>query len=94
MRGWLVSQQVVGVEGPNHGGTIAAAMGEIRDGFQVRVITDGGGRLPRGEGPWGGYDESVKFGFLSKSPGGQGWVREGNNASFARFKVSSAMASD
>ena len=64
MGGWLVSQQGVGVEGPDRGGAEAAAMGEIRDGFPVRVVIDGGGRLPRGMGPRGGAEGLVKFGFL------------------------------
>ena len=61
-------QDVVRVDGPNHGGTVAAAVGQVRVGFIVRVA--GGGCPPRGAGPRRGDDGSGQFGFLGETPRG------------------------
>ena len=33
----FMPKQIVGIEGPNRGGAVAAAMGEVGDGFGLRA---------------------------------------------------------
>ena len=64
-----MSEQMVGIEGPNRSGAMTAAMGEVRDGFGLWAGFRRGG-LPRGTGPRGGYNGLVQFGFLGQTPHG------------------------